>query len=91
MSEETKKAIEELKAIRLELFRSAASLDEAIKSAEFFVESSTGAEQTKFEIRVMADYRINVRDNVYEWSDLKKREDEAWKKLIDSIKVEEES
>lgn len=89
MSEETKKMIEELKAIRLELFRSAASLDKSIGDIEHFVGDPGGVKIAAVGIAYTAQYRME-QVRVYEWDKLKERETEAWRKLLDSIEIKDE-
>lgn len=89
MSEETKKALEELEAIRLKLFRSAASLDQTIKQIELIMGDPVG-KVGEVGIAWMMQYRMEQL-RVCGWDKLKERETEAWRKLLDSIEVKEES
>lgn len=85
MSDETKKLIEDLKAIRLELFRSAANLDDTITQLEISMSKETDADS----IRRMVDCLCSWRRTMRVCRDLKKLDEletETWTKLIDSVK-----
>lgn len=85
MTNETKKELEELEQVRLELFRCVANLDERIIQARMAIdEYSADSEYTKFHIKVDRAHR-NSMIKVSEWDKLKEREEVAWQKLLDSI------
>lgn len=85
MSDETKKLIEDLKAIRLELFRSAANLDLAIEQIEISMHKENKNDFIRMVAKGMRDQRemTSVHHN---WEHLNELEKETWAKLIESIK-----
>lgn len=76
--------IEELKNIRLELFRSAASLDEAIRKTESFQEEEMDREYLKLAICRTAALREEFKRH-YNWDILNDKEREAWQKLLETL------
>ena len=85
MTNEIKKAIEELEQVRLELFRCAAQLDAELIETEMMIENySADPKYANMLVRVRKARR-NAMIKVSEWSKLKEREEAAWQKLFDSI------
>lgn len=82
MSDETKKLIEDLKAIRLELFRSAANLDETITQIEICIHKEKNADFVRM---VVGSMREDI-SKCHNWEQLNELEKETWTKLIESIK-----
>lgn len=84
MYDETIKLIEELERVRLELFRSTASLDYCIEDIRFMLNSS---ENPNF-IKQYIKGRLELRNNVVQvsgWDRLNEKEKEIIQKLNDSI------
>lgn len=85
MSDETKKLIEDLKAIRLELFRSAANLDDTIAQLETGIHKEMDADSIRTMVYAVCNWRRTARD-FRDWKKLDELENETWLKLIDSVK-----
>lgn len=80
------KELEELKAIVLDLHRSAGHLDGLIQGIEIGWEGMTDIEK-EFYLKDMLQYRLNTkRVNGYE--QLETKEIEVWNNLIDTVKKE---
>ena len=85
MTNEIRKAIEELEQVRLELFRCAANLDAELIETEMMIENySADLKYTNICVKVCKAHRDTMIE-VSEWSKLKEREEAAWQKLFDSI------
>lgn len=87
MSDETKKLIEELKVIRLELFRSAASLDGFIAQLDNDLDKldgRAGPDYVKTKVRWLQVHRED-EIRVLEYDKLISKEKEIWQKIIDSL------
>lgn len=85
MSDETKKLIEDLKVIRLDLFRSAANLDDAIAQLETGIHKEMDADSIRTMVYAVCSWRRTLRD-FHDWKKLDELENETWLKLIDSVK-----
>ena len=85
MSDETKAILEELKEIRLALFRSAATLDNAIESVELFLNDKADDEYKRMSIIMQRNYRDELR-RVFKYDKIDDKEKDAWQRLIDSLK-----
>lgn len=84
MSDETKAAMAELNAIRLDIFRAAADLDRNIRDIELTLDDPAGPEF----IKMFAVNEKNLREDVIRicgYDKLIAREKEAWQKLIASL------
>ena len=87
MTNETQKLLDELKAIRLELFRSSAGLDLAIRSIEtdiMAMDEKASPEYVRTLIASEKEYRATMA-TIQGWDKLVEREKEIWMKLIESI------
>lgn len=88
MNENTKKSIEELRAIVMSLYRSAGQLDRALQSIEN--SSQFHGEDSEFFVMLIAnEYRRRKEYKTVIFGDLEKRESEAWTKLRESLRKEE--
>lgn len=88
MNENTKKSIEELRAIVMSLYRSAGQLDRALQAIE---NTSQGhGEDSEFMVMFVAnEYSRRKEYKTVIFGDLEKRESEAWTKLRESLREEE--
>lgn len=88
MSENTKKLIEELKEVMMDLHRSAGQLDEAIRSIETEIEEESDTERIRYFIAAQANFRDTFIHH-YSYTNLDQREKDLWNKLlIDNYKEE---
>lgn len=78
------KKLDELRNIRLALFRSAACLDDVIKNIER-LDGSSNDEYVKLFIRTQRSYREDCV-KIREYDKLNEQEQNAWQNLIDSLK-----
>lgn len=84
MSNETKELIEELKVIRLGLFRSAANLDQFISKLEVGLDDPAGPEYDKMYARQQQAFREDLT-RILEYDKLIMKEKEIWQKIVDSL------
>lgn len=87
MTENTKKLIEELKEVMMDLYRSAGQLDAAIRSIEDEIKAETDTTRIQYFIAWQAEYRERFC-NTYNYNKLDKREYDLWQKLIVESKKE---
>lgn len=88
MNENTKKSIEELRAIVMSLYRSAGQLDRALQVIENI--SQGHGEDSEFFKTCVANEYIHRKDyKKVIFGDLEKTESEAWTKLLESLREEE--
>ena len=88
MNENTKKSIEELRAIVMSLYRSAGQLDRALQAIENI--SQVHGEDSEFFVTLVAnEYRHRKEYKTVIFGDLETRESEAWTKLRESLREEE--
>ena len=81
MSNNIKESIEKLKEIRLQLFRSAANLDDAIRSLELEQDNPQGLEYLKMLVAITQCQREDCI-HVYGWDELNEKEHEVWLKMF---------
>lgn len=84
MSEEQKKIIEELEKVRLELFRLTANLDGRIDSVNRMLDTNSTDEYKKLFVANARENR-NAAIRVFNWSELEKKEQELWQKLLETF------
>ena len=90
MTDETKKLIEELKGIVLDLYRNAGDLDQWIQHLESeAADKETDPMVLKIYIQTIRRYRTEIKHNK-RFSSLDAREESVWERLIiESMKDEE--
>ena len=87
MSDKTKELIGELKAIRLELFRSAAGLDGFITQLDNDLDKldgRAGPDYVKTKVRWLQVHREDEM-RIREYDKLIAKEKEIWQKIVDSL------
>ena len=82
MNDETKKVIEELKTIMLDMYRNASDLDQWIQQVERLMGDETiDPELLNLHIKTLLSYRMDIKLN-RSYDTLDQRELIVWKKLI---------
>ena len=88
MREQIKKQIEELKEVVLDLYRSAANLDENIRLLENELEyPEHNDEYSKIYIQQIRRYRLDTKTH-REYDKLDEKELAIWQQIIDAVKEE---